>query len=131
MAASSRKIKILYWIATLLIVIGISLPALLFFNAQMAIDAIKQLGFPDYFRIELTIAKIIGGFTLVLPMIPPRIKEWTYVGFFIDFFSAALANWIVNGFGMAIFPLVCIVLLAASYTCWHKMRGTLTLATPY
>ncbi|MRG49000.1 DoxX family protein [Chitinophaga sp. SYP-B3965] len=51
-----------------------------------------QLGFPEYFRIELTIAKIIGAVVLLFPQVPVRIKEWVYVAFSINLFSAFLAK---------------------------------------
>jgi hypothetical protein len=38
--------------------------------------------------VELAIAKLLGATTLAIPFIPARIKEWAYVGFFINFFSA-------------------------------------------
>jgi hypothetical protein len=40
-----------------------------------------HLGFPNYFRIELTMAKVIGALALLIPQIPARIKEWIYVCF--------------------------------------------------
>ena len=50
----------------------------------------KHLGFPDYFRIELAIAKISGVLVLIIPAIPVKIKEWAYAGFGIVFISASV-----------------------------------------
>jgi hypothetical protein len=51
-----------------------------------------HLGFPDYFRIELTAAKIIGAIVLLIPQVPARIKEWIYVCFGVVLVSAAIAK---------------------------------------
>ena len=36
----------------------------------------ERLGFPDYFRIQLGIAKMAGAIALVMP-VPRAVKEWT------------------------------------------------------
>lgn len=53
---------------------------------------LQMLGFPDYFRIELVIAKVIGAIILLLPRIPLRVKEWIYAGFIIAMVSALIAH---------------------------------------
>lgn len=62
-----------------------------------------RLGFPNYFRIELTIAKIIGAILLLVPQTPPRVREWIYAGFGVCLLSAFLAKY--NG-GYAVIGLV-------------------------
>src|SRR5260370_10726424 len=52
-----------------------------------------HLGFPNYFRIELTMAKVIGALALLIPQIPARIKEWIYVCFVVVLISAAIAKF--------------------------------------
>ncbi|MES2130813.1 MAG: DoxX family protein [Bacteroidota bacterium] len=53
---------------------------------------LRALGFPDYFRIELVTAKIIGGILLLIPQTPLRVKEWIYAGFGIAMISALIAH---------------------------------------
>lgn len=55
-------------------------------------EDLRKLGFPDYFRIELVIAKIIGTTVLLLPTTPPRVKDWVYTGFLIAMVSALIAH---------------------------------------
>lgn len=91
-----------------------------FFNPALKI-AYAHIGFPDWFRVELGIAKLLGAVALAVPLVPARIKEWAYVGFFINFFSAILAHYqvddpIVN----LVAPLVLLVLLVVSYITFHK-----------
>ena len=56
--------------------------------------SMAHLGFPDYFRIELGIAKIIGAVFLWLPI--RLLKESAYIGFAIMFISAAIAHYVVG-----------------------------------
>lgn len=122
-AGSVKKDKTIYWIFTLLIVLLDSVPAI-FSNTPPAIEGIRHLGFPDYFRIELGIGKIIGGILLVIPAIPRRFKEWAYVGFGISFISATIGHIAVgDGPGLTIMPLVGLVILMISYIYFHKTRS--------
>jgi DoxX-like family len=51
-----------------------------------------RLGFPDYFRIELSCLKLAGIVVLLVPMAPTRLKEWAYAGFTMDLGSALIAH---------------------------------------
>jgi len=53
---------------------------------------LQMLGFPDYFRVELVIAKVIGAIVLLIPQTPLRVKEWVYAGFIITMISALTAH---------------------------------------
>ena len=87
-----KKNKIIYWTSTV-IVTGIFLwSALNFaFNEEMK-GAFAHFGLPNWFRIELTIAKIIGAIVLLVPRVPHKIKEFAYAGFAITLISAAVAH---------------------------------------
>ena len=45
-------------------------------------EMFTHLGFPDYFRVELSWAKLLGVVMLLAP-VPARLKEWAYAGFAI------------------------------------------------
>src|SRR6266581_2677645 len=45
--------------------------------------AFAHLGFPPYFKVELTIAKILGVLAVVIPTVPFKVKEFAYAGFAI------------------------------------------------
>lgn len=53
---------------------------------------LRKLGFPDYFRVELVVAKIIGAVLLLLPFVSVRVKDWIYTGFLIAMISALIAH---------------------------------------
>ena len=91
-------------------------------NSQMAIDGMHHLQLPDWFRWEVSIGHLIGGFLLVIP-VGARIREWVYVAFGIDFISAFIAYLYIDGLiGNTISPLVMLALLVVSYTFYHKLE---------
>ncbi len=92
-------------------------------NNPESIQIFNDLGVgAAWFRWEVEIGKTIGGIILLLPMIRGRVKEWIYAGFGIDFISAFIALWAVNGFGQAWFVLIFIAILWLSYWTYHKMN---------
>jgi hypothetical protein len=95
--------------------------------------AFVHLGFPPYFKVELTIAKVLGVLALVIPAVPLRVKAFAYAGFAITLVSAAIAHF---GRGDArnlsvlyvIDPLVFVGLLAVSYYYFDKSHALQTAA---
>src|SRR6478672_4243385 len=111
-----KTTKIIYWTATIIIFLFDGLLPALTSNTELAKQGISHLGYPDYFRVILTVFKIIGGIVLIVPGISARFKEWAYVGFGISFICAAASNWAVDGFsGLVLFPITAFVILAVSY----------------
>ena len=118
-----KTTKISYWATTIIIFLLDGLMPALTSNTELAKQGISHLGYPDYFRVMLTVFKVIGALVLILPQVKMRFKEWAYVGFGIDFICAAASHWVVDGFGGdVIFPLVVLVLLAVSYVSYHKLN---------
>ncbi|MEE1900044.1 DoxX family protein [Flavobacterium rakeshii] len=118
-----KKNKIIYWITTSLAMLMGGVSGFLYLFLPQMKEAFQLMGFPDYFRIELAIAKIIGLFVILLPQVPAKFKEWAYTGFGIVFISAIVAHTVVQGFATAIAPIVVLVLLSVSYTYYHKLQG--------
>jgi len=81
-----------------------------------------HIGFPNWFRVELGVFKLLGALTIAIPSIPSRLKEWAYFGFFLSFFSAMLAHYNAGdpAFNI-IFPFVMIIILIVSYVTYHKV----------
>ena len=118
---NTRKIKIIYWIATGLLALFI-LPGIFFMNSPMAIEGTRHLGLPEWFRLELSIGVFIGGLILILP-VGKRLKEWAYVALGIDYISAMIAHLSVDGVSFNSFsPLVTMAILIVSYVCYHKIN---------
>ena len=91
-------------------------------NAQMVV-AFQHLGYPDYFRVELAIAKSLGAILLLVPF-NFWLKEWVYGGFFITFVSAFIAHFSVNDpVNAIIMPIVALSLLLLSYFSYKKSQN--------
>jgi len=84
-----KQYRLRYWIVKGFISLFILFSA--WFSYTHAAD-LRKLGFPDYFRIELVIAKVIGAVALLLPVTAARVKEWVYAGFVIAMVSALIAH---------------------------------------
>jgi hypothetical protein len=117
-----KKDKIIFWTSTSFIFLFDTIMPALTSHTQLAVEGIRHLGFPDYFRVELTVFKVIGGLLLILPQVPARFKEWAYVGFGINFISAAIGHTVVDGLGFQTFlPLILFVILVTSYIHYHRI----------
>jgi hypothetical protein len=90
--------------------------------------AFVHLGFPSYFKVELTVAKILGVLALLIPTVPFKMKEFAYAGFAITLASASIAHF---GRGDAanlsvlyvIDPLIFLGLLVVSYFYFVKSHS--------
>ena len=118
----SKRNKIIYWISTGLIAL-FELSGAFFINSEMAKEGMRHLGLPEWFRWELSIAHIIGGILLIVP-VSKRLKEWVYVAFGIDFISAFIAYWAIDGITANTFsPLIMLGILIVSYIYYHKLNS--------
>ena len=117
-----KRDKIFYWIATSLVALSGLMAGIMYFASPFIAKEFKHLGFPDYFRIELATAKILGSFGIILPMFSGRIKEWAYAGFAIAFVSATTAHISVEGLSAAVSPLISLLFLVISYVYFTKLN---------
>jgi DoxX-like family len=85
--------------------------------------AFVHLGYPSYFRIELTVAKMLGVLALLIPGIPFKGKEFAYFGFGITLISASIAHFSVGDTIMFVIdPLLFLGALATSYIYFIKFH---------
>ena len=117
-----KKIKIAYWISTIIIFLFEGVLPALTSQSEMAKQGIAHLGYPAYFGVLLVVFKVVGALVLVIPGVKPRFKEWAYAGFGIDFICASVSHGVIDGIGLdAFFPLIVFVILIVSYICYHKI----------
>lgn len=118
-----KKYTILFWVSTIIIVLLEGVMPVLTSNTELAKEGIRHLGYPDYFRVMITVFKVAGAIVLIVPAIPARYKEWAYAGFGIDFIAASFSHANVDGFAspQTFFPLVIFIILIVSYACYHKL----------
>jgi len=86
---------IAYWIVTALFCLQMSFTAYAQLQLPQVGEAFTHLGFPAYFRVELSLAKLLGVALLLAPA-PRRLKEWAYAGFAINLASALIAHFSVG-----------------------------------
>jgi hypothetical protein len=128
---TSKATTIAYWIVTALFCLQMTFTAYAQLRLPQVAEAFTHLGFPAYFRVELSWFKFIGVLLLLVP-VPARLKEWVYAGFVIDLGSALIAHFSVGdgpeAWGWAAGSGV---LWALSYVSWRRLQFTpATPATP-
>jgi hypothetical protein len=119
-----KATKITYWITTTLFFIFDGVIPALTSNTQLAIDGIRHLGYPDYFRVMLTFFKVAGALVLILPFVKRTLKEWAYAGFTFSLIAALVSNACVDGITAGtFFPVIVMAVLAVSYITYHKLQA--------
>ena len=125
----SKGIVIAYWIVTALFILQMGFTAFAQLRLPQVAEAFTHLGFPDYFRVELSWAKFLGLLVLIVP-VPARLKEWAYAGFAITLVSALIAHFAVgDGIEAWGFAAGTSVLWALSYFLWRRMTTSLRTET--
>lgn len=81
-----------------------------------------HLGYPDYFRVALAVAKLLGIATILVGGRAPRLREWAYAGFTFDLIAAAVSHAAIGEAGPAFAPLIALSLMLCSYFLWHRPR---------
>jgi hypothetical protein len=117
----SRGMIIGFWIATGLLCLQMGFSAYAQLQLPQVAAAFTHLGFPAYFRVELSWAKLLGVVLLLAP-VPARLKEWAYAGFAITLGSALIAHFAVgDGPENWSFAAAASVLWALSYFFWRRL----------
>ena len=120
---AGKVTSIAYWIVTAIFCLQMGFTAYAQLSLPQVAEAFAHLGFPDYFRVELSWAKLVGIAMLLAP-VPARLKEWAYAGFAFDVSSAVLAHLAVGdgpeAWGWAAGTGV---LWAISYVLWRRRHS--------
>lgn len=124
-----KKDKVIYWIATGIVSAVMLVSAINFgLNPEMK-GAFTHLGLPNWFRIELTVAKILGALALLLPAVPHGVKSFAYAGFAITMGSAVIAHSASGDGARSLDPLVFLGILAMSYWYYGKTAAPVARET--
>jgi DoxX-like family len=115
---------IAYWIATALFCLQMGFTAYAQLRLPQVAEEFTRLGFPGYFRVELSLAKLLGVLVLLAP-VAARLKEWAYAGFAIVLGSALIAHLSMGDtsekWGWAVGTAV---LWGLSYFFWRRLKAT-------
>lgn len=114
---SAKRNKIIYWIATLWMALGmLSSAAVQLLKVQEEVDSITHLGYPIYFLNIIGVWKILGITALLVPRFP-LLKEWAYAGFFFAMTGAAISHIASGDPFNEILP--SLLLLVLTVTSWY------------
>ena len=116
----SKRNKIIYWIATAWLALGMLSTGIVQLlkakEGQGGVDMMTHLGYPVYMLTLLGIGKILGVAAVLIPKFPV-VKEWAYAGFFF-IMSGAIFSHIASGDAInAIFP--SLLLLILTLVSWY------------
>ena len=124
MKSTAKVETIVYWTATVLFCLQIGFTAYAQLSLPQVADMFTHLGFPDYFRVELSWAKFLGVAVLLAP-VSARLKEWAHAGFAITLASALIAHFALgDGVAVWIWAAMTGVLWAVSYIFWRRVDAT-------
>jgi hypothetical protein len=121
--SATKTHTIVYFVVTAIFCLQIGFTAYAQLSLPQVAAAFEHLGFPDYFRVELSWAKLVGVVLLLAP-VPSRLKEWAYAGFAFDLASAVIAHLAVGdgpeAWGWAA---ATGVLWGLSYFFWRRLEA--------
>ncbi|HEX5747738.1 MAG TPA: DoxX family protein [Archangium sp.] len=117
------KLKIAYWVLTGLFgVMMLASGGMYLSGAPQPVEGFRHLGYPDYFRTLLGIAKLLGAVALLVPVVPRTLREWAYAGFAITLVSASVSHYASGDpTGQVVTPLVILGVLLTSHQLWHRV----------
>ncbi|MBU8897996.1 DoxX family protein [Corallococcus sp. H22C18031201] len=118
------KQKIAYWVLTGLFSLMMVMSASGYLTASpQMVEGFHHLGYPDYFRVYLGVAKLVGVLALVVPWTPRTVREWAYAGFAITTVSAAVSHGMSGDpAGIVVAPVVALGVLLGSHQLWRRLR---------
>jgi uncharacterized membrane protein YphA (DoxX/SURF4 family) len=124
MTTMTKRNRIIYWIATIWLALGMvatGIQQLLHMQVEGALAppgvyGITQLGYPVYFLTILGFWKLLGVVALLVPR-SPLLKEWAYAGFFFLLTGAACSHIATHHSAAELFP--SLLLLLMTVLSWY------------
>jgi hypothetical protein len=121
--------KIIYWIATVWLALGMTatgMVQLLRVESPGAVSppgvyGIKYLGYPVYLLTIIGVWKLLGSIAILVPKFP-LLKEWAYAGFFFLMTGAIFSHIAMGDPAAELFP--SFLLLALTIISWYFRPST-------
>ncbi|OJW77394.1 MAG: DoxX-like family protein [Bacteroidetes bacterium 46-16] len=115
----SKRNKIIYWVATAWLALGMVSTALVqLFRARAGaggLDSIRHLGYPLYILTILGVWKLLGVIAVLMPKFP-LLKEWAYAGFFFVVTGAVFSHFALGDGAKEFFgPVLLLTLVLISW----------------
>lgn len=115
-STSSKRNKIIYWIATLWLALGMASTGIVQLSKMKEeADMFIRLGYPLYLLTIIGIWKLLGVVAVLVPKFP-LLKEWAYAGFFFVMSGAVISHLAIGDAAKELFgPVLLIVLTIVSW----------------
>ncbi len=113
----TRRNKIIYWVITIYLAIGMTaggIQQLLQIGGYNEI--VSSLGYPLYLLSILGTWKILGVIAILIPKFP-LVKEWAYAGFFFAMSGAFISHLVVGQAFIEAVP--SLILMIATVLSWY------------
>jgi len=115
-----KTTKITYFVSTGLLSLLMAFSMLGYLTNPEIKEGFHHLGFPDYFRVELAIAKGLAAIAIWLLFL--LVKESGYIGLTICFLSAVIAHLSISDpTATVLTPLIILGVTMVSYISNHKL----------
>jgi hypothetical protein len=111
-----KRDKIIYWIATLWLALGMTSTGIVqLIKMDEELAKMAQLGYPHYITSILGVWKILGVIAILVPRFP-LVKEWAYAGFFFNMSGAIVSHIVAESNPAELFgPTLLLVLTIVSW----------------
>jgi len=111
-----KRDKIIYWVATLWLALGmVSTGMVQLVKMKEEVDNFSSLGYPAYLMAIIGGWKMLGVVAVLMPKFP-LLKEWAYAGFFFAMTGAVVSHLISGHGAKEIFgPMLLLVLTVISW----------------
>ncbi|PSK91685.1 DoxX family protein [Taibaiella chishuiensis] len=112
----SKRNKIIYWIATAWLSLGmVSTGIVQLLHHEAEVNMMAHLGYPAYLLTLLGIWKMLGVIAILVPR-AALLKEWAYAGFFFAMSGAVFSHLAIGDSAKELFgPVLLLVLTALSW----------------
>ena len=134
----TKRNKIIYWIATVWLGLGMTATGTLqLFRTEAegalappGVYGITHLGYPVYFLTIIGIWKLLGVIAVLIPGFP-RLKEWAYAGFFFLMSGAVFSHIAVGDPSIELLPsLLLLILTVVSWYFRPESRKLISVDQP-
>lgn len=124
----SKRNKIIYWIATLWLSLGMVATGIVqLLKVPAEASKMAFLGYPLYFLTILGIWKLLGVVTVLIPKFP-LLKEWAYAGFFFAMSGAVFSHFASGSAAKEFFgPVLLLLLTVLSWYFRPADRKTISI----
>ena len=112
----TKRNKIIYWIATLWLSLGMLSTAIVqLLKVKDEAAMMTMLGYPLYLLTLLGIWKVLGVIAMLIPKFG-LVKEWAYAGFFFAMSGAVYSHLAIGDNATSLFgPILLIILTIVSW----------------